>query len=175
MEHFYESHTSTSLKVHEWLAITIVIAMLASLALITKVNGSRVASQLQSNPIKTHHDFDILVKGAVDFPGIYHLHSEMQMKDILVLAGVKEGADLRRYNMEAWVKKGRVVHVPNRQFITVFVEGAVNGPTTIKLPKGSKVNELLNVVALTDDADVETLQKKRLLKDNEVISIRSIR
>lgn len=137
----------------------------------TKVHSIHLDPHQKSFSKKNQHGFDVLVKGAVEHPGVYHLSSDMQMKDLLAIAGVKNTADLKRYSEDSWIKKGRVVNVLTQQMISVHLQGAVKGPSTLKLPKGSKVNDILNVIQLDEDADIEILQKKRLIKDNETFLI----
>lgn len=166
-----DERQTEELRVHEWLAISVLIGIMGCLAIVTTFHGTKVNSQLEGHGKGRLDRFDVLVKGAVDHPGVYHLQVEMPMKEILALAGVRQDADLRRYALEAYVKKGRVINVPSKQMITIFLSGAVRGDTTIKVPKGTKVSDLLSIVDLAEDADVEVLQKKRLLKPNETLHI----
>lgn len=160
------------LKVHEWLAIAVVIGVIGGLACLTSFyergEVSKVGSELVA---KSHKGFDVLIKGAVTHPGIYHINSETKMKEVLALAGVRSDADLRRFNLDAIVKKGRVINVPLRAMITVHLKGAVKTDQTVTLPKGSKFEELLNVGDFTADADLNALKKKRRLKEGEIILV----
>lgn len=176
----YESETSSkvkpSLKVHEWLAILTVVGIIMVIVIVTYIEGRRVKTDPHINFKVSHDNFDVLIKGAVDFPGVYHLTSSMSMNEVLKLAGVKEEADLSRLTLDAMVKKGRTLTVPFKQMIKIQLEGRFKGESNvIILPKGSKVSDLLNVLKFDDDADLEALQKKRLLKDGETIFIPAIK
>ena len=162
----------SSLKVHEWLAIAILIGVLAGLACLTSFNvkGESGRSGPESHQQK-YSGFDVLVKGAVDHPGVYHINSEMAMKELLSLAGLSSNADLRRFNLDALIKKGRIVNVPARAMIDVHLKGAVKEEKTITLPKGSKLEDLVSLVEFAPEANVKALQKKRRLKHDEVIIV----
>jgi len=162
---------STSLKVHEWLAISLFIGMLGSLALITTFYQDKVQFQVEAPSKSKIEGFDVLIKGAVRNPGIYHVNTQMQMKDVLALAEPLSEADLRKYQLESYITKGRVINVPTRTMLTIHVEGAVKGDKKFIVPKGTKVQDLLSLVELEENADIEVLLKKRKLMNNEVIVV----
>lgn len=160
------------LKVHEWLAIAVVIGILAGLAFLTTFSGRGESRQEGINPSLTKvKGFDVLIQGAVERPGIYHLESEMKMKDLLAIAEVRQEADLRRLKLDAMVKKGRVVRVPVRMMITVHLKGAVKQEGALRIPKGSKMEDLLELAEFDEDADLKVVRKKRRLKDDEEIIV----
>ncbi|MEI8365617.1 MAG: SLBB domain-containing protein [Parachlamydiaceae bacterium] len=164
-------HRSPALKIHEWLAIVMTIGILGSIALVTSLYqpSSEIRTQL---PGKINRDgFDILIRGAVKHPGVYHFHSQIKMKEILEIAGVLPMADLRRYRLDTFVTKGRVITVPAVTMISIHVRGAVKQEGSIRVPKGTKLQDLLSLVELADDAEIQFLQKKRNLLPDEVIDI----
>ena len=55
--------------------------------------------------------------------------------------------------------------------ITVLVRGAVINTKTYSISDFTKVEELLNMVELADDADISVLNPNIVLKDNDVIEI----
>ena len=162
----------SSLKVHEWLAIAVVIGIIGGLACLTSFYARGEASNASSESL-THYQqgFDVLVKGAVNHPGIYHIRSEIKLQELLTLAGVALNADLRRFNLETILKKGRVLTVPVRAMINVHLKGAVKQDQTITLPKGSKLEDLIALVNFASNANVNALKKKRRLKSEEVIIV----
>jgi hypothetical protein len=160
------------LKVHEWLVITVMIGIITGLACLTSFSGNREVrkDEMGLNAI-SFKGFDVLIKGAVERPGIYHLEKELSLKHLLTISGVCQNADLRRMKLDTIVKKGRVINVPAREMITVHLKGAVTKETALILPKGSKAEDLLKLVEFTEDADWEVLKKKRRLKDGEEIVV----
>jgi protein involved in polysaccharide export with SLBB domain len=163
---------SFPLKVHEWLAIALIIAAIGSLAVITSYSkkGATQADQTKM-PIQNRSGIEILIKGAVEYPGIYRLPSEMLMKDLLELARLQPDADLRRYNLDRPVKRGRAINVPARHMIKVYLKGAVKNPGPIAIPKGTRMMDLLEVIAFEKNADKKALQKKRKLKPEEIVEV----
>lgn len=156
------------LKVHEWLAIAMIMGVLIGLTCLTAFYGGSESRYIDAEYI-SKSGFDVVIKGAVANPGIYHIPAEMKMKEVLALAGVGLDADLRRFNLEAVVKKRRIIHVPQRTMITVYLRGAAKGE--VSLPKGSKVEDLLSFVEFSAEADLNVLKKKRRLKSEEILYI----
>lgn len=164
------SNQSGKLKVHEWFAISTMVTIVIALALIS----SLYERQNKKTSFNIRKDsLEILIKGAVTHPGVYHLPSPLPMKALLALAEPLPDANLRRYNMEKIVTKGRVLNIPERRFIHVHIEGAVKQPLDLKVPKGTRLEELIDKVELSENADKKALQRKRKLKPNETIVIPS--
>jgi competence protein ComEA len=55
--------------------------------------------------------------------------------------------------------------------ITVSVEGEVEHPGTVQMNLYDTVDDLLNEVSLTEDADLTSLNRQMMLKDRDVIVI----
>lgn len=55
--------------------------------------------------------------------------------------------------------------------ITVFVRGAVANTKPYSMPAFSKIEDLLSMIELDDDADTSVLNPNIILKDNDVIDI----
>ena len=55
--------------------------------------------------------------------------------------------------------------------ITVFVRGAVTNNKSYSLPAFSKVEDLLSMIELDEDADISVLNPNIILKDKDVIDI----
>lgn len=55
---------------------------------------------------------EVVIKGAVKYPGVYRLPSKMPMSDVLILAETLPEADLRRFKLNGSVNKSRVINVP---------------------------------------------------------------
>lgn len=160
------------LKVHEWLAITVIIGVIAGLTCLTSLQNNGTNRTKDSTRVTTTPaGFDVLIQGAVDYPGIYHVESPMKLQELLALAGVRNDADLRRFRLDHLVKKGRTIRVPARQMIQVHLKGAVANEQTLNVPKGTKMEELLSLANFVENADRQVLKKKRRLKADEVIII----
>lgn len=161
-----------SLRVREWLVIAIVAGIIGGLACLTSFKERGEASTVGSFLVQHQNlGFDVLIKGAVTHPGIYHIHSEISLKDLLAIAEVTSNADLRRFSLEAMVKKGRIINVPTRAMIEVYLKGAVKEDQRLTIPKNSKLEDLIILGKFTPDADLAFLKKKRKLKNGEVIQV----
>jgi len=161
------------LKAHEWLAIALTIGVILGLACLTSLYGREPYGKSETVFPSKSYRFDVLIKGAVAYPGLYRFPNEIQMKDLLDLAGVTQNADLRRFKLNAVIKKNRIVNIPVRETIIVHFQGTGTKIDSLKIPKGTKVEDLIAMGSFTEDADLTQLRKKRKLKDNEIFTIPS--
>lgn len=169
---FSEWEEKASLKVREWLIVAITAGLIGGLACLTSFKRSGEASQAAlSLTSQQSQGFDVLIKGAVEHPGIYHIHSEIRMKDLLAMAEVDSNADLRRFSLEAIIKKGRIINVPSKAMIEVRLRGAVDGDQILTVPKNSKLEDLIEIGNFAPETDLAFLKKKRKLKSGEVIQV----
>ncbi len=60
---------------------------------------------------------------------------------------------------------------PKQEKINVTVKGAVTNEKRIELPMYATINDVLQVITLTEDADISTLNPNTILKDADVITI----
>ena len=172
METHDDNEKISSLRVHEWLAIALVLGFLVGLTTLTSINRSRESVKLNCELYSRQFSgFDVYIKGAVDHPGVYHIQSEMKMRKLLNLAQLKSHADIRRFNPETVVKKSRVINVPAKEMITITLKGAVKAQKSLSLPKNSRLEDLITQGEFSDDADLNALKKKRRLKAGEVVVV----
>ncbi len=161
---------SQSLKVHEWLAVLVLITVIVALAAMTSF-PKKPTSLSSFNCEVGGRCFEIVVSGSVKYPGIYHFSSPIVMRDLLEIAQTTPEADLRRYRMDLSITKGKNVDVPALMMMTVYVKGAVKNPGSIEIPSGSSVADLIPFLVFDEDANIKSLQKKRKLKEGEVIDV----
>lgn len=114
---------------------------------------------------------EVVVKGAVHFPGTYQLVNEMTIGTLLKLAMVKPDADLGKMRLDTVIRKTRLVYVKEKAQITVYLTGAVKNAGAVKVNKGTTLEELLKTIDLDEDAHLEAFKGKRKLKENELIEI----
>lgn len=169
---YYKYEEKSSLKVHEWLAVATAAGIILGITCLTSFNGREEVSRLNTSLIgKQDAGFDILIKGAVGNPGIYHIHSEITLRDLLAISGILPNADLRRFNLDTVVKKGRILNVPSKAMINVHLEGAVMGNQMLTVPKNYRLMDLIDIGKFAPEADLNFLKKKRKLKPDEVIHV----
>ncbi|MBA3815051.1 MAG: SLBB domain-containing protein [Parachlamydiaceae bacterium] len=166
-------HKAITLKIHEWLAVALLIAILGALSMMAYLTKGSVGEQDRSMPafLSKSGKIEVLIEGAVINPGTYYLPSGIAMKDVLMLAQLLPNADLRRFNMSAQLKKGRVVNVPSKSMITINLKGAVENPGEISVPKGTRLVDLKALIQLGENVDSKALNRKRKLKDGETVTI----
>ena len=103
---------TNQLKIHEWIAIAVLIAILIvilCISLISKINKPPTFARTEDV-----RSVEVFIKGAVAMPGIYRMPEELPLSELLLLAQVKPTADLRRYNMEKPVRKGRLLNIKEK-------------------------------------------------------------
>lgn len=163
-----------SLQLHEWLAMALLLGVIASLLLTSFLAGRGKLDPALAGHLKqlqSDSKIELLVKGAVQHPGLYKIPSGMRMRDLLELAGVEAEADLRRFQVDRSLKRSRVLNIPSREMITVHLQGAVRNPGPLKVPRGMPVKELLQMAQLEPGADAQFLNKKRRLKPDEILKV----
>lgn len=164
---------NAELKIHEWLAVIVLIAILGALSIMAYVTKGNVGDNNRSLPsfLSKSGKIEILIEGAVAYPGIYYLPSGIVMEDVLLLAQPVSNADLRRFNLKASIKKGRIIKVPLRPMITIHLKGAIMNPGEISVPKGTRLMDLAPHIQFVENANRNSLNKKRKLKEGETILI----
>lgn len=161
-----------ALEVHEWLAIVAAISTLLVITLSTCFNSRAVETKtFQLNQSAISENINILVEGAVRNPGAYLLSADSTVLDALNRADPLPQADLRRFKTSRKLRPGQTIKVPSRPMMTVFVEGAVEKPGTVSIPKNSRLKDLKNYIVLQENADFEKLPLERLLKANARVSV----
>jgi len=159
---------ASKLKVHEWMAISILIATVGGLALITSCkNNASLTSFGRESVVERQSGVDIIVKGAVDYPGVYRLPSQLSMRDVLKIASMQPNASIGRYNLDRIVKRGRIIDVPYRKML----KGAVKNAGTSSVPKGAKLAGLNDIVVLDEDMNKKMLDKKRILMPDDIVEM----
>jgi hypothetical protein len=162
------------LAVHEWLAVIVIIGCFATLTCLSLIFDKSIPDNTSSIPhyLKPQY-IEVLVQGAVELPGSYKMSSSAKLKELIALANPIPEADLRHLKLEGKLRNGQVVKIQTRQHIDVYVSGAVENPGKLRVPQGTKLNELGNYAQLSTHADTNKINRKRILKSEEVIVVPS--
>lgn len=172
LTHSFPMPTTTTLKVYEWLAVLALVFVLSALALMAAfTNNETVENNGHLLGAQVQRKIEVVVKGHVDKPGIYIVPSGISLKVILSLVGLRSDSDLRRWRMDRPVKRSRVISINQRQMIQVHLKGAVRSAGPLSVPKGSCLEDLINLADFADNADLAVLQKKRKLKPDETVMV----
>lgn len=159
------------LPFHEWLIITLFIIVLLLLGIITLFWNNQKLPQISKIHELDIQTIQVCVRGAVKKPGTYELKKGSLLGGLLELAELTSEAELSKMQMNAKLRDGQKVTVPTQKWITVFVEGSGVQSAQLKLKSGTLLNELPDLITFLPEADVGKLQRKRRLKDNEIIRI----
>lgn len=145
-----------------------ILIMLAFITLFKTHNHYPVATMTHELSRQTIH---VTIKGAVSKAGEYELKKGLLVKDLLALAGPLPDADLSKLKLEARLRDHQLVKIPQEQWITVHLKGAVVNPGTLKVKLGTALKDLPTLTELLPEANKEKLYKKRRLKDGEVVEV----
>lgn len=144
--------------------------IMASLAVISKVNVYRAASTIDSKDCQIENIL-IAVSGAVKKPGEYRVAAGTPLAAVLRKARPLSQANLMGLDLGSPMESSRDVFIPELSEITVFVSGAVLAPVALTLPVASRVSDLKSKVALSADADKSYFRRRRRLKNGEKIVV----
>lgn len=160
--------STTQLDIHEWCAIILLSGLMIALALVAKI---QVEPPESSPPVDGLISAEI--EGAVLYPGIYHFQAGASLLDLLQAGEPLPEADLRGIRKKGRLKNGQLLAIKELPSIQIQVVGAVKDTKPIQVPTGTRLVDLLGLVAFQKDADLETLKKRRRLKDGETVVVPS--
>lgn len=166
------SQEAPRLPVHEWAAVVIIMGLLLGITAIVWWHGdSSIPTQVGPPHYIVDQEIEVYVEGAVEKPGPMLVKRGERLSEVLEKAVLMPDSDLRRLKLMKKVRSGQVIKVPHRPMISVMIEGAVETPGPVTLPKGSSVSDLIPLIKFQEGAQTEKLQRKRRLKDGEVITV----
>lgn len=161
-----------TLPFHEWVIVALLVAIFAVLTLVTTLKNHDVMPPTGAPHHLTAQEIEVEIKGAVAKPGFYTLKKGAIMQDLLNLAEPLPEADLKRIKGTSRLKNDQYVHIPAKETIVIFIDGAVKEKGPITMYKGSALKDLIPQLEFLPNADVQSLNKKRKLKDQEIIEVR---
>ncbi len=159
------------LPAHEWLIIVLLITALLLLSLVTLIWRRDKLPPIEAQHELTTELVQVTVQGAVERTGVFEMRKGCKFKELWELCRPLPDANLTRFKPNQFIRDGQVVIVPLKEYITVYLKGAVTPQGALRVMKGMQVRELKGLVELFPDADREKLNKSRRLKDQETIHI----
>ncbi len=165
---------NTKLFAHEWLAVITIVAAAIGLSGLALLDEEPPTSSPRSQPLSVS-TISVTIRGAVAQPGRYEVPAGAIVDDLLTLASPLPSADLRRLNRQSSLRNGRDIVVSEYPTITVFLTGAVEEEGPVKLKRGTLMQDLLQYGSFRKDADTSALNKRRRLKDQQVIDVPSVK
>lgn len=161
----------SKLPPHEWIIISLLIVTISLLTVVV-LGRKDVMPPLQAMTELSSDVIQVIVKGAVANAGSFELKKGVKLKDLLALAQPLADADLSRIKPNAKLRDGQTIKIPALEWIQVHIVGAIEEEIqSIRVLKGTKVQDLIEKIQFAPDADLNALKKKRLLKDEETIAV----
>ncbi len=159
---------------HEWIVVFSLIILLGMITFITHKHWFSSYPRPYSDPLYVYsQQIQVHIEGAVQSPGLYLIEKNSTLKDLLIRAQPTAEADLKKLSMSKKIKDGQMIKVPSKEYITVYLEGAVKFPGAKIIPKGSVMEELLASIELIENADLSKIKLKKRLKEGDVLKIPS--
>lgn len=84
----------------------------------------------------------------------------------------KATADLRRIKLKTLLKKGQCVKIPSMKMINFYLKFESGELKEISVKKGAKLLDLPSVYLFDEGVDIDKFNKKRFLKEGEVVVVR---
>lgn len=169
MNEFYQS----KLYIQEWMAVIFFIALMFVLTIATHSCNSdstvlfnEAGSHDISNP-----NIEVFVEGEVEYPGRYEVKRGSKLKDLLLLSKLKSGADLSKIKLNTLLRKGQTIKVPVLKMIKIILIFPDDSKEERSFPKGTSFEELASTLGLKGRIKLLDSQKRKKLKNGEVIKI----
>lgn len=161
--------TESQLRVHEWAAVVALACLTALLAVVSLRTSDPINTASERRPVYV----SVEIEGRVRFPGTYALPLGARVQDLLELAQPLVDANLKGIRRGTKLREGHYLQIGTLPTIMVHVEGAVRQEGQVQVPVGTRLIDLLGVVAFSKDADLKAVKKKRRLKDGETVFVPS--
>lgn len=160
-----------SLRSSEWILVTSLLVLLASLVAIARFHEHRKAAQLTILAQTIEKPVTLSIEGAILKPGRYTVLPGTRLGDALKKSRPKRFADLRALDLEQPVNTDLTLQISELASVRIQVTGAVEHPVELELPAGARLCDLKSKIQWTSLADTGFLKSRRLLKDGETIEI----
>jgi hypothetical protein len=161
---------TASIKHSERLFLLSVVFLFVSFVIVSKLTSFRKWEVLDQSEESLLSNISLEITGAVYKPGVYQVASGTPLAVVLNKARVKPFADLS--NLEAvLIEQSGEIEIPFLKEIGIEVLGCVERTHHLSLPAGSRICDLKKLLSVTKEADLSFFKKKRILKNNEVITI----
>lgn len=163
--------SSKSLPAHEWVAVLIILSVMV--LFISVISLRKI--ELEETHLLTfkllNQEIEIYLQGAVTSPGRMIVKKGVTLEQILKSDILTDFADLSLLNIKKKLRSGEHIVIPEIQYVTVFVTGAVEMPVFMTLPKNIKINDLLPFLKLNNEANLKRLPKNHCFVEGDRITI----
>lgn len=161
------------LYLFEWFVIISIASILFTIGLISYLSlDSQEGEFLTSiHQLTKPEPLVVTVSGAIEISGEHLMQKGDDFSALCQKMKPLPDANLSRFKGASKLRKNQNFFIPSTCSIWVYLEGAVRKPGLHELPRGITYKELKKLDLFTQDADLRPLNKKRKLKDLEIIKI----
>ena len=160
------------LPIHEWLAVCMVCFAMLFIIFVSQITWKSDSPKIIESSIAIKEELvEVFVEGAVLSPHSHIVKKGARLRDVLALVSLSPDAQIDKLKLHAKVRDGQTVKVPRIPMITIFVEGAIEEVGPLRIPKGSSLSDLIEILKFKEGADLRPLQKKRKLREGETVKI----
>lgn len=161
------------LPLHEWLIVLLFCSILLLLSFFS-IFGSSSHKTIPSTSSKSPAflSLEVTIEGAVYCPGTYEMPLKSSLDNLLEIAQPLPIADLSQLNKRRQLIDGQIVKIPEKKWITIYLEGEVEHPGPFQLLSGTRCYELVDQIDFKPEADKNHLKRmRRYLKEGETVKI----
>ncbi|HLB52664.1 MAG TPA: hypothetical protein VJK48_03010 [Chlamydiales bacterium] len=167
--------SAPTLRNSEWALVVSFSLLLLTLILISQFHAASESSRLhrfnRDHPISVKKSCVVTITGAVDHPGPYSTVVGAPLGLVLKKAHPKRFANLREIQNYQEIQGDFSLHIEELSTVSVQVVGAIAEPLLLELPAGTRLCQLKSKITGTPETDWTFFKKKRLLHDQETVSI----
>lgn len=160
-----------SLASSEWFLAASLLAIMASLAAIAKINSGKAFSQIEIYEAAQPKTVVVSVQGAVAKPGNYQIELGSSLIETARKAKPSRFANLQNLALEKSPDGTLTLNIKELSEIEITITGSVQNPGSVRLPAGSRLCDLKSKIQCCDQADRAFLKSRRLLRDGEKVEI----
>ncbi|MBS0633923.1 MAG: hypothetical protein JSR37_00490 [Verrucomicrobia bacterium] len=154
-----------TLCLKEKLAVSAMLLLLATFA-------ATSFSNKQQKFNKTTKTLKVSCLGAVVDPHEVEIAYGTTLADVLAHFTLSPDADITKMVLEEPVKHEKLIIVPSKGVMTLYITGAVKQPGVIFVPESLRFNQLKEYLILTDNADSGIFsRRRRQLSEGETVHV----
>jgi len=159
--------------VHEWIAVLSISSILLLLVVINLFNVN--TSSYGELIAQSINYVNVTLEGELLNPGTYQVKKGATVKEVLNLAKLTADADVSTVDKSLKLLSDQIIRVKSIPKTTVYVEGAVKIKGRVDVPLMYSIEDLLEFVGLSANANIDSLGNiQRKVRSEEVIKVDSI-
>lgn len=107
--------TDPQLRVHEWLAVIVVICLTIVLTLMTRISHNPLPATSEPPHYIVEQKIEVFVEGAVEHPVRLIVNRGACLEEVLKQAKLLPEADVSRLKLTSKVRRGQHIRVPSKK------------------------------------------------------------